>query len=345
MATTHDFVVKKGRSVLNFTQLVLPVHDVVDDEFRSKFPDLRVHKCWSADDLAKVMPETDILFVNNQSFTPAVGEIVNRDRKRLKWIQFATVGIDTAKASGLPTDVLLSNVRGLRTGILAGHAIALMLGVMRGFRQYEKFRERREWGRMEMFPHILTPEGGTMVILGLGEIGQDIAKKAKGFSMHVIGVSRGAKAEGPIDEVVPRERLHEVLPRADVLMIAMPLDDTTRHYIGARELALLKSTAVVVNISRGGVADEKALIAALKQKKFAGLGSDVTEIEPLPADSELWDMENVLFTPHLAGRGGEAQKLYLAQILATNLTRFQKGERLYNEIAADGSILPDNVSL
>ena len=294
--------------MLNFTQLVLPVHDVVDDAFEARFPDMRFRKCWSADELAKVMPDTDIFFVNNQSYTPDVGKIVARDRKRLKWIQFATVGIDTAKASGLPTDVLLTNVRGLRTGILAGHAIALMLGVMRGFRPYEKFRKKREWGRMEMFPYILTPEGGTMVILGLGEIGQDIAKKAKGFDMHVIGVSRGAKAEGPIDEVVPREQLHEVLPRADVLMIAMPLDDTTRHYIGRPQLDLLKPTAVVVNISRGGVVDEAAMIAALKAGKFAGLGTDVTEVEPLDPGSELWDMENVLLTPHLAGRGGEAQR-------------------------------------
>jgi phosphoglycerate dehydrogenase-like enzyme len=195
-----------------------------------------------------------------------------RNHSRLKWIQFATVGIDTAKASGLPTNVLLTNVRGLRTGILAGHAIALMLGVMRGFRPYEKFRKKREWGRMEMFPLILTPEGGTMVIIGLGEIGQDIAKKAKGFNMHIIGVSRGAKPEGPIDEVVPREKLHDVLPKADVLMIAMPLDDDTRHYIGAPELDLLKPTAVVVNISRGGVVDEAALIALSKRGNSPALG-------------------------------------------------------------------------
>jgi phosphoglycerate dehydrogenase-like enzyme len=291
------------------------------------------------------MSSADILYVNNQSYTPDVGRVVLEAGARLKWIQFATVGIDTARASGLPKGVLLSNVRGLRTGILAGHAIALMLGVMRGFRPYESFRKRREWGRMEMFPLILTPEGGTLVILGLGEIGQDIAKKAKAFNMHVIGVSRGAKAEGSIDEVVPRDRLSEVLPLADVLMIAMPLDDTTRNYVGAAQLDLLKPTAVVVNISRGGVVDERAMIEALKAKKFAGLGTDVTEIEPLPADSPLWEMENVLLTPHLAGRGGEAQKLYLAKILATNLTRFQNGERLYNQISYDGSILPDNISL
>src|SRR3546814_17864723 len=106
----------------------------------------------------------------------------------------------------------MSNVRGLRTGILAGHAIALMLGAMRGFRAYEKFRARHEWGRLEMFPYILTPAGGTMIIVGLGEIGQDVARKAKAFRMHVIGVSRGAKAEGPNDQGVTRAPLHGVLP-------------------------------------------------------------------------------------------------------------------------------------
>jgi phosphoglycerate dehydrogenase-like enzyme len=282
-----------------------------------------------------------VLFVNNQSYTPDVAKVVLLNCGRLKWIQFATVGIDGARQSGLPDGVLLSNVRGLRTGILAGHAIALMLGAMRGFRAYEKFRARREWGRLEMFPHILTPEGGTMIIVGLGEIGQDVARKAKDFDMHVIGVSRGARAEGGIDEVVPRERFHEVLPRADVLLIAMPLDDSTRHFIGAREFALMKPTAILVNISRGGVIDEGALVAALEAKTIAGAAMDVTEVEPLPANSPLWDIENVLLTPHLGGRGGEAQKQHLSEILAENLTRFMKGQRLYNQIGRDGAIMTE----
>lgn len=326
---------------LNFSQLVLPVHDVVDETFKQKFPQVNFRKAWSPEELGRLMADTDVLFVNNQSYTPDVAKVVLPNCQRLKWIQFATVGIDGARQSGLPEGVLMSNVRGLRTGILAGHAIALMLGAMRGFRAYEKFRARREWGRLEMFPYILTPEGGTMIIVGLGEIGQDVARKAKAFSMHVIGVSRGAKPEGPIDEVVPRERFHEVLPRADVLMIAMPLDDSTRHFIGAREFALMKETAILVNISRGGVIDETALIAALKSGQIAGAAMDVTEFEPLPPDSPLWDIENVLLTPHLGGRGGEAQKQHLSEILAENLTRFMSGKRLYNQIGRDGAIIPD----
>jgi phosphoglycerate dehydrogenase-like enzyme len=326
---------------LNFSQLVLPVHDVVDDGFRKKFPQVNFRKAWSPDELGPLMADTDILFVNNQSYTPDVARVVLPNSQRLKWIQFATVGIDGARESGLPEGVLLSNVRGLRTGILAGHAIALMLGAMRGFRAYEKYRARHEWGRLEMFPHILTPEGGTMIIVGLGEIGQDVARKAKAFDMHVIGVSRGAKAEGAIDEVVPRERFHEVLPRADVLLIAMPLDDSTRHFIGAREFSLMKRTAVLVNISRGGVIDETAMVAALRAKTIAGAAMDVTEVEPLPADSPLWDIENVLLTPHLGGRGGEAQKQHLSDILAENLTRFMNGQSLYNQIGRDGAIMTD----
>lgn len=326
---------------LNFSQLVLSVHDVIDDAFMARFPDVRFRKAWSAAELAPLMPDTDILFVNNQSYTPEVARVVLPNCGRLKWIQFATVGIDGARRSGLPENVVMSNVRGLRTGILAGHAVALMLGAMRGFRRYEKFRARREWGRLEMFPHILTPDGGTLVIVGLGEIGRDVARKAKGFDMHVIGVSRGAIAEGCVDEVVPRERLHAVLPRADAVLIAMSYDDSIRHFMGAAELALMKPTAVLVNISRGGVIDEAAMISALQAKRIAAAAIDVTEVEPLPPDSPLWDMENVLLTPHLGGRGGEAQKQHLSEILADNITRFMKGAALYNQIAPDGSILPD----
>lgn len=326
---------------LNFSQLVLPVHDVVDEAFARRFPQVNFRKAWSPAELGKLMSDTDVLFVNNQSYTPDVAQVVLPQCGRLKWIQFATVGIDGARESGLPEGVLMSNVRGLRTGILAGHAIALMLGAMRGFRAYEKYRAKREWGRLEMFPHILTPEGGTMIIVGLGEIGQDVARKAKGFDMHVIGVSRGGRAEGAIDEVVSRERFHQVLPRADVLLIAMPLDDSTRHFIGAREFALMKRTAILVNISRGGVIDEQALVTALQDKTIAGAAMDVTEVEPLPQDSPLWDIENVLLTPHLGGRGGEAQKQHLSDILAENLTRFMAGKKLYNQIGRDGAVIPD----
>jgi phosphoglycerate dehydrogenase-like enzyme len=331
--------------VLNVAYIVLQDHDVIDDEFRAGLPDFQFFKCTSADDLAKVMPEIDILFINNQSYTSAIGKVVRGKGHRLKWIQFSTVGIDTARAGGLPDNVLLSNVRGLRTGILAGHAMALMLGVMRGFRLFDRFRRAEQWGRREIAPMILAPDGGTMVLLGLGEIGRDVARKAKAFDMHVIGVSRSSDAEWPIDELVPRERLADVLPRADVVMITLPFDETTRHYLGAQHFALLKPTAVVVNVSRGGVIDEAALIEALRAGRFAGFATDVTEVEPLPAGSPLWTMEQVLLTPHLAGYGGQAQKQDLAKLLATNLKRFKNGERLYNQIARDGSILPGNVSL
>lgn len=324
---------------LNFTQLVLPVHDVIDAEFQSKFPDISFRKAWSADELASIMSDTDIFFVNNQSYTPGVAEVVLPNCDRLKWIQFATVGIDTARESGLPSNVLMSNVRGLRTGILAGHAIALMLGAMRGFRRYERYRRAREWGRMEMFPHILAPDGATLVIVGLGEIGQDVARKAKAFDMHVIGVSRGGKPEQWIDEVVPREDFHKVLPTADVVLIAMPYETETRHFVGKPELCLMKPTAILVNISRGGVVDERALIDALKEGRIAGAAMDVTEVEPLPRESELWALDNVLLTPHLGGRGGEAQKKHLAEILEDNLHRFLDSRELYNQIRMDGSII------
>ncbi len=324
---------------LNLTQLVLPVHDVVDETFASQFPNISFRKAWSAEELGPLMSDTDILFVNNQSYTPDVARVVLPNSKRLKWIQFATVGIDTARQSGLPKNILMSNVRGLRTSILAGHAVALMLGAMRGFRQYERFRARREWGRLEMFPHIQTPDGGTLVIVGLGEIGQDVARKAKAFDMRVIGVSRAAKPNEFIDEVIPRERFHEVLPTADVVLIAMPYDEETKHFVGRREFALMKHSAIIVNISRGGVIDEAAMIDSLNKKLIAAAAMDVTEIEPLPPESPLWEMDNVLLTPHLGGRGGEAQKKHLSEILADNLKRFVEGKQLYNQLKEDGSVL------
>jgi phosphoglycerate dehydrogenase-like enzyme len=270
------------------------------------------------------------MIANNPMFTPEVSQAVKTNGHQLKWIQFTTVGVDTAARSGLPENVPITNVRGVRTGILASHAIALMLGLMRGFHQFERYRAQNHWARNEIGQLTSTTEGKTIVIVGLGEIGRDAARKAKAFDMTVVGVSRAGTAGGYIDEVLPRTRLDEALRRADVLLLALPLDPDTFHLIGAREFELMKATAVVVNIARGPIIDEAALVDALKSKAIAGAALDVTEIEPLPPNSELWRLDNLLFSPHIGGQGDDAQRQRLTALVAENLRRFQAGEELQN---------------
>jgi len=317
---------------LKVTQYVPPHHDVIDEAFEREFDAVRFKKVSSASELAIELRDSEVLIANNPSYTPEISAAVERSCDRLKWIQFTTVGIDTAARSGLPNHVTITNVRGIRTGILAGHAMALMLAQMRGLYRFSENRSKHEWARAEISKFVATTEEKVLMIVGLGEIGRDIARKAKSFDMRVVGISRAAEPNEYIDEVYPRTALHEVLPRADVLMLALPLEPETHHLIGARELSLMKNSAIVVNIARGPIIDEAALAKSLQNEEIAGAAMDVTEIEPLPDDSPLWQLKNVVISPHIGGQGDEAQKLRLRRLIADNLSRFILAEPLHNVV-------------
>ena len=183
-----------------------------------------------------------------------------------------------------------------------------------------------------MTPFTRSLAGSTLVVVGLGSVGRSIARKAGAFGMRVVGVSRRGRPIPHCERVVPHTQFREVLPEADALVLALPLTEETFHLLGRDELARMKPGAVVVNIARGGLIDEPALIAALQQGRLAGAGLDVVENEPLAPDSPLWAMQNVLLTPHIGGRGGVEQDQRLAAFLADNLRRFLAGGELRNQV-------------
>jgi phosphoglycerate dehydrogenase-like enzyme len=295
-------------------------------------PGVRFSKARSADELASVLPSCRVLVSNNTAYTPEVGHLVRRHAHRLEWIQFTTTGIDTAMRSGLPAGAMITNMRGVRAEVLATHAMALLLGVMRGLHSFEPLRARRQWERNAMTPFTRALEGGTLVVAGLGSIGRSIARKARAFEMRVVGVSRQGRSVPHCERVVPHTQFREVLPEADVLVLALPLTEETFHLLGRNELTRMKPGAVVVNIARGGLIDEPALIAALQQGRLGGAGLDVVESEPLAPDNPLWTMQNVVLTPHIGGRCGAEQNHRLAAFLADNLRRFQAGRELRNRV-------------
>jgi phosphoglycerate dehydrogenase-like enzyme len=171
---------------------------------------------------------------------------------------------------------------------------------MRGFRYNQPLRAKHIWGRADMQSQIMETEGASMVILGQGRIGQDIARKAKAFDMEVTCITRAtAPAVPEIDRVVPREKAGEVLATADVVMVAMPLDHETEGFLSSDLIAAMKKTAILVNISRGKVVDEAALARALAEGRIRGAGLDAFGDEPLRASSPFWDLPNVLMTPHV----------------------------------------------
>jgi phosphoglycerate dehydrogenase-like enzyme len=327
---------------VRIAQFVHASSDVVDEAFLRDFPEVEVAKARSLDSLARALDGAEIVHVYNSAFTAEFARVVRDQGRALKWIQFTTVGIEIGLRAGLPDSVWVTNSGDVSQRALATHAVALMLGVMRGFRQFERLQSRREWPpRQSMSSHLVDPDGARMVILGMGHIGQEIARKAKAFDMEAICVTRAAAPAVPeIDRVVQREKVGEVLPSADVVMVAMPLDSSTRGFLNAERIALMKETAILVNISRGKVVDEAALARALAAGHIKGAGLDALAEEPLPAASPLWDLPNVLITPHVGGGGGRQLWRRLNQLIRDNTRRYLAGEPLKHVVRTpDGTLV------
>jgi phosphoglycerate dehydrogenase-like enzyme len=326
---------------VRIVQFVHPGSDVADEAFLRDFPEIEVVKAQSLESFAAALHGAEILHVYNSAFTPEFARLVRDKGRTLRWIQFTTVGIDVALRAGLPDGVWITNSGDVSQRVLAGHAIALMLGVMRGFRRYEPLRAQRKWSRQAISAHMMETEGARMLILGMGRIGQEIARKAKAFDMEVICVTRASAPAVPeIDRVIAREKIDEILPSADVVMVAMPLDSSTRGFLSAERIALMKNTAVVVNISRGKVVDEAALARALAENRIHGAGLDAFAEEPLPASSPLWDLPNVLITPHVGGAGGRALWRRVSELIRENTRRYLSGEPLKHVVRTpDGTLV------
>lgn len=326
---------KSGEAAITvrIAQFVHPRNDVIDAAFLRDFPGIEVVKASNLDGLATALKGAAALISTNSAFTPEFAKTVRDNAGALKWIQFTTVGIDIADAAGLPPGLWLTNTGDVMQATLATHAIALMLAVQRGLHRFESARARRHWDRDGLAKHLAVPEGGTLVILGMGRIGQDVARKAKAFGMNVICVTRApAPANDAIDRVVPRERVDTVLPAADVVMVALPLDDDTKGFLSAARIALMKPGAIVINISRGLVVDEAALAAALAAGQIGGAGLDAFGEEPLPAASPFWALDNVVMTPHVGGQAGDHNRRKLAEVIHQNVRRYVDGQPLLNVV-------------
>lgn len=255
---------------------------------------------------------------------------------RLKLLQSISAGTDQydkpmLKARG----VRLASAQGVNANAVAEHAIATVLALSRQLHLLRDAQARKFWRPMQGDRRVREDEieGKTMLIVGLGRIGGRLAELAKAFGMTVVALRRDpASGGGAAHEVHSFRELHAHLPRADYVVLTCPLTPETEKLIGARELALMKPTAHLVNVARGKVVDEPALIAALEAKRIAGAGIDVTVEEPLPAASPLWAMPNVIVTPHSAGETCRYEDRVI-DLLIENLSRLWRGEpRLVNEI-------------
>ena len=259
---------------------------------------------------------------------------VVRAGKQLKWIQSSSAGVEyTARIPELvESDIILTNTRGAHGPSIGEHTFALLFTLTRRIREALTAMQQREWLRAELYKSSREIYGGTMGIIGYGQLGRHIAQRAKGFDMEVLAVDAHAVDGGAhVEQVWPMSRLPELLQRSLVVVVSVPLTAESRHLLDAERLGMMRPDAYLIVVSRGGIVVEDALAEALRAGRLAGAGLDVTETEPLPADSPLWDAPNIVITPHSAGASTEKERRCVS-ILCENLQRFVRGEELVNVV-------------
>ena len=281
-----------------------------------------------ASDVEVALFSTDVFPDHSRQFFSAV-----RKAPALKWLHVFNVGVDhPIYTEMLERGVRLTTSAGSTAEPIAQTAIAALIMLAREWPRWIAAQRERRWDPMKTpeFPRDL--RGQTAVIVGLGAIGGEIARLARILGLQVIALRRSPrKPDDPVDEMYTPDRIAEVLPRADWLILACPLTEETRDLIDASVLALLPPTARLINVGRGEVVDETALVEALEAKRIAGAYLDVFREEPLPSESRLWDLPNVLVTPHNSSVAtGNARRVY--DIFVDNLGRWKKGDPLANEI-------------
>lgn len=271
----------------------------------------------------------DIRFSDHyQSFGDTVKNAPN-----LKWVHFTSTGID--QHPFLPAlherKVRLTTSAGTNGEPVGQTAVCGLLMLARGFPRWIAAQRERRWdpARGKDVPRDL--RGQTVVIVGLGTIGATVARFCQALEMKVIGLRRSPKREGdPVDEMHTLDKLPDLLPQCDWLVLACPYTRETHQIVNARTLALMPKHAYLINVARGGCADEKALIAALQSRQIAGAYLDVFEKEPLPADSPLWDIPNVIVSPHNASASaGNDDRA--ARVFTENLKLYAAGKPMVNE--------------
>lgn len=299
--------------------------------FDAQVDGIRTTQVSNREDLAKALPEADVLVTSMLWSNELLPQAT-----RLKFIQSVSSGTnhyDTAAFADM--GIRLASGAGVNKNAVSEHAIGLMLSLTRRLALARDNQHAKFWRTEQTDPMLREDElpGKTMVIVGTGGIGDRICKLAKAFDMKVVGVRRDpSKGRGAADEVYSFHDLKSLLPQADVLVLSCPLTEETKGIVDADALSLMKPTAYLVNVARGGCVDEPALIEALQENRIAGAGIDVTASEPLSAESPLWDMPNAVLTPHSAGETRKYE-LNVLSLLSKNLERLWEGRSdLVNQV-------------
>lgn len=273
---------------------------------------------------ANLAPTAEILLGWNMS-----REVIDH-ASRLRWIQSTGAGVDKLIAAGvLDGEILVTSSSGIHHGLIE-HVLAVLLALNRRLHIAMRNQIRHYWDRSSRMMGAEV-SSQTLGILGLGHIGSELATKAHALGMRVIGTKRTPATIPGVERVFPPEGLTEVLGAADAVVIALPLTKATRGLVGPAQLHAMKPTAFLINIGRGAIVQEAALLEALREKRIAGVALDVFEQEPLPADSPFYDLENVIVTPHISGNSPDYTDRAVS-LFCTNLHAYLHGKPLQNVV-------------
>lgn len=251
----------------------------------------------------------------------------------LRWVQATAAGAGEQVSAAELTDeelarVIVTSAAGIHAGPLAEFALLGLLAFAKDLPRIVADQRAHRWGHEP----VAELSGRTLLIIGLGQIGAEVARLAAALRMRVIGLNRSGGGDYPhVDELARIEALGDWLPEADAIVISLPLTSQTRGLLDAGAIARIKPGATLVNVGRGGVLDEPALIDALREKRLAGAALDVFATEPLPTDSPLWDLPNVLITPHTAALSVRENER-IVSLFVENLRRYLHGEELLNRV-------------
>jgi phosphoglycerate dehydrogenase-like enzyme len=300
------------------------------DALAAEFPSVHFDSPHDRAEADRLLPEAEIVLgwaVRRENFASAT---------RLRWIQLTAAGVGSQLFPELvESPVVVTNARGIHAVSMAEHALGVMLAFARKLHIARDAQVHRAWAQEAQWtgpPPFGQLAGGTLGLVGFGAVGRAVAERARALGMRVLAVRRHpAEHPAPADAQWGPERLPELLDRADWLVLAAPLTPATRGVIGRDQIARLRPHAILVNLGRGALVDERALVEALTAGRIAGAALDVFEEEPLSRDSPLWGMPQVIVTPHVSGFGPRFWER-TCELFARNLRRWLAGEPLDNVV-------------
>jgi phosphoglycerate dehydrogenase-like enzyme len=295
------------------------------DLLRRRFPGVTFLHADDEEAMVRLIGTAEVAFTSR--LTPAAFAAA----PRLRWVHSPAAGVGSMLFPAMrQSDVVLSNSRGMNAAAVAEHALMLMLAAARRLPDAVRAQAGRCWIADDL-SGLPSLRGRTLLIVGLGAIGSALAGMAAALGMRVLATTRDRRDTVPagVAEVHAPAALAELLPRADIVVLAVPFTADTRGMIGATELALMRPSARLVNVARGKLVDEQALVDALERGVIAGAALDVVAHEPLPPSSPLWSMPNVIITPHVAGFREDYWEAATG-LFAANLRRHLDGEAVAN---------------